>query len=353
VTKGEADDPRDRLRHLMRRGLGGRNLKGAWRDLNVRLMRQRSETVAFDTFCNWYEGLTFPKTRLFQNALGDVVGHDEGEAIRAIADPPFRHYRHGCSRPPEPGPDKMSHHGLKKVRTFPLEPLRDGGGRTVMHATIICVQCGTREHHLQRGSVNATEFFEKAGWQVGTKPEGDKCPLCRKVIVMKEHRKETPAVEPVAAPTTEAPPRQMTGSERTIIARYVIDNFDEPLNQYMTGWSDSRIARELDVPCPWVRDERLHFFKDSIGEDPNIDLYLDKLRGLEARLPDMDSAEQSLYTTVAKIDQHLKGIEEEQRKLRLEVNKFSQDRAWLRAEVAHMKDIETTLPPPFDQKKTG
>jgi hypothetical protein len=349
VSETEADNPRDTLRHLMRAGLAGRNLAGVCRALNRRLAEHHNDTVAFETFIHWYEGDSFPRSRVVQNTLGDIVGGAEGEAIKAIADPAFRNYRSSRPASSESGRCDMSHHGLKKERTFALEPLRDGSGKMVMHSVIVCVQCGTREHHLRRSGVNSLEHFERAGWQVGTKPEGDKCPHCRKVIAMKEHRREPAETAP---PASDAPPRQKTPLEKTTIARYVIDNFDEE-KRYKPGWNDTRISKELNVPCQWVSDERLHFYPDSVGEDPNIDIYLEKLRGLEARLPDIDRMEEALIASAAKIDIRQKEIEEDQKKLRKDVGKFTQDRDWIRSEIKKMQEVEATLRVPFDQRKSG
>ena len=228
------DALRERLSQLMRRGLAGRSLRGVWRDLNGRLAERKVSQVSWESFLQWYEGKAFPLTKLRQELLGVVIHGECGDAIYNLQPPPFRAYARGVA---------MMSTTRRKQRDFPIMPIRDGAGRTVQKAMIVCSQCSECAYHLRRGEMDTDHYFEKEGWLVGGDPASDKCPQCRKVVHMKEH-KPTPVTFPVAAAAAKpaAAARPQTGTDRLLIGMKIGDNFDEPAARYRSGWSDAKVA---------------------------------------------------------------------------------------------------------------
>jgi hypothetical protein len=339
------ENPRKRLGDLLSEGFKGRSLRGAWRDLNHRLTGHHALEVSWEAFRQWCAGLAFPSTRLRQDTLGDVVGGDIGKAIRCLSAPAFRNFAYGLMKGRQ-----MGTHSLRKKkqpRDFPGVGIRDGAGHTVRKAVIVCVTCGERAYHLRRGAMESEDFFTKDGWLVGSSAKGDKCPECKKVIHMKEHKKD--AVQAVQE-VVEETPRTQTGTERAVIAMKIAENFDEKEARYQSGWSDIKIAGELDLPLDWVHAEREHLYPGSIGDNPDTVEFISSLTLLKEGQSAFDKRVDKLSSTVADNDGLLRRLEDAQREARQESARVVEDRDKFRHELNRLNEIAENFPRPFQAR---
>jgi hypothetical protein len=325
-----SEDARALLGGYMRRGLHGRSKRGAWKDFNCRMAEHGLESVSWDAFQSWYRGATFPLTALRQQLLAAVVHGEDGNAIRHLQAPPFRAYAHGV----------VMSTTRRKQREFPVVPFRDEAGRTVQKAMIVCCKCGGVAYHLRRGEMDNDHYFEKEGWLVGAAPASDKCPMCRKVVHMKEHKQPAAAAAPVVPQ-----PRTQTGTDRLLVGMQIGENFDEAAGRYRSGWSDVMVAEKLDMPIEWVKAEREHLYPGSNGDNPDADRFIAELTALRDDHGAFDKKAAMLARTAADTETLFKQLHEAQQSLRVEVSHLTDDRDKIRDRMERLLGVAQSIVP--------
>jgi len=164
--------------------------------------------------------------------------------------------------------EERRHHS----RVFPFVPIRDGDGRTLKGFVITCSQCFA-EAEVKRSNMLADMLFQKMGWEVGKNSAHDLCPAC---VARRDHKEKTPmpanddAAKKIAKPT-DVPP--MSREERRLIWRAIEERWNEKINRYNVGWSDTQMAQHLGVDLEWVVEVRSTDFGE-VGDDPKVDAFL-------------------------------------------------------------------------------
>lgn len=147
-------------------------------------------------------------------------------------------------------------------------------GQPRMAATIVCA-CGNRDTfvnqaRMQLAPAAPARWFTEKGWHVGSKPKGDKCPYCRALSASSIKLKLVPKEEPVSQ--TPAP-KEMTREDRGVIFAKLGDVYQG--KGYVAGWTDTKVAEDLNVPLLWVREVRDLFYGTDAG-NPEIEELLAK-----------------------------------------------------------------------------
>lgn len=106
-------------------------------------------------------------------------------------------------------------------------------------------------HRLAAGA--AKQYFLGKGWFVGAGPEADFCPSHAR----QSKRKDGTATNNSNAPVAEKP-REMSREDRRIISEKLDEVYGK--DAYKGSWTDSTVARSLDVPRAWVAQVREQFF---------------------------------------------------------------------------------------------
>lgn len=226
-------------------------------------------------------------------------------------------------------------------------------------AEITCVNCGKKDHHLRRGSIESEEAFRKRGWAVlgrnGTNAS-DICPECLKnndktaeeaeshfgaLDLMKEQMRPDTAIpagaivaDAIAPPLAPAPApaetipmprrasedRKITGVDRVLIGAAIADQFTDE-GVYKPKWNDAALAQQLNVPTDWVKTEREHLFPGSVSESPEVGQIVEIIATIDKLLNDFEALSKELKETVTKADLQLKQVMESQREARLFANR--------------------------------
>ena len=191
------------------------------------------------------------------------------------------------------------------IRHFERTGIASGSSR-VSALRIVCGCCEAAGYvpataALRQGEPKAAiAAFGAHGWQVGATPAEDRCPACSrrsssdrkqttkgagtmaagprkttaKVATAKAAAKTT-AITASSTPT-EAPgiqadlPPQMGRDDRRIIMEKLDDVYGD--NAYGGSWTDTTVARDLNVPRAWVSEVREAFFGPE-GSNPLLDRY--------------------------------------------------------------------------------
>ena len=74
------------------------------------------------------------------------------------------------------------------------------------------------------------------------------------------------------APLKADPPPVMTKEDRRIIFAGIDDHYVDESTGYKPGWSDQKIATDLNVPLAWVRTIREDNFGPEVGDAINQEL---------------------------------------------------------------------------------
>jgi hypothetical protein len=183
----------------------------------------------------------------------------------------------------------MSDRDWQVVRADP-----EGLGAKTPHFRIRCGKCGevdyvtaapgTRSQHPTIG-----KRFRRAGWTVGAKEAGDRCPACSaSAAPTAKFPKDLPMIKTttpglaVTATTTANPPAVPTppaAMKITEVYMALSGAYDLAARGYKSGWSDERIARDLSVSVELVAKRREQDFGpvmvDTFGKDlANVDAAL-------------------------------------------------------------------------------
>lgn len=167
-------------------------------------------------------------------------------------------------------------------RAFPVDRIgTTDTGNAALGYRIRCTCGAVCFYPLKRGVKRRTpesipQHFRSFGWQVGTTGRKDRCPECLKRAAPTPEETETmttpqkgPAVNVV--PLKAEPPPEMSRADRQIVFAKISDHYSG--EGYCSGWTDKRVADDLNVPLAWVREIRDQFF-GAEGSNPLLDDFL-------------------------------------------------------------------------------
>ena len=189
----------------------------------------------------------------------------------------------------------------RHIRHFERTGIVSGSGR-IPALRIVCGCCEAAGYvpataALRQGEpAAAIAAFGAHGWQVGATPAEDRCPACsrrsssdrkqttkgagtmaagpRKTTAKAATAKttanaESPTVSEAQTLQADLPP-QMGRDDRRIIMEKLDDVYGD--NAYGGSWTDTTVARDLNVPRAWVSEVREAFFGPE-GSNPLLDRY--------------------------------------------------------------------------------
>ena len=158
---------------------------------------------------------------------------------------------------------------------FPRCSIEVPGAPRMSGFLIACSKCGAQDKVIdwrENPPIEAlSEIFSGWGWDVSARnPQHHVCPKCQekraKVIPMTSTEKPI-AVGPV-------PPREMSRKDRRIIFAKLNDVYLDERDGYSNGWSDQRVADDLNIPRAWVKSIREeNFGPDGASEEIRVALY--------------------------------------------------------------------------------
>lgn len=168
------------------------------------------------------------------------------------------------------------------ARTFPVDRIgTTDTGNAALGYRIRCTCGAVGFYPLKRGVKRRTpesipQHFRSYGWQVGTTDRKDRCPECQKraATTSEETATMTTTQKGTAAtvvPLKADPPPEMSRADRQIVFAKISDHYAG--DGYCAGWTDKRLADDLNVPVAWVRDVRDQFF-GAEGSNPLLDDFL-------------------------------------------------------------------------------
>jgi ribosome-binding protein aMBF1 (putative translation factor) len=132
--------------------------------------------------------------------------------------------------------------------------------------------------------------MQARGWVMSQRRRNDLCPKCAakkaarpKVTRIADYIAELP--KPKEQPMQIEQPRKPTRDEKRLIVLAIEDHYDDKVRSYAAGWSDEKIAADLNVPRKWVSDLREEFY------GPVVDAELAELeRKVKSLTVDLEAA---------------------------------------------------------------
>lgn len=220
------------------------------------------------------------------------------------------------------------------VREYPVtsEPIGDTR-RLRPVQRVVCGRCGAVEHLIvgREGRYPphiVADKMHRRGWAIGKKAIDDRCPKCvsleveerRAAVkkpwspkVVKDLREVGAVLEKVAVP-----PRVMSREDRRIIFAKIDEVYPDEKTGYVAGWSDERVAKDLNVPRAWVetiRDENFGALKSNAEveavskEVADLNRDMEELRtalsGLTERMRTVEARTLPLITRVENIKKQM------------------------------------------------
>lgn len=129
--------------------------------------------------------------------------------------------------------------------------------------------------------------MQARGWVMGHRRRHDLCPKCAtkkasapKVTRIADYIAEMP--KPKEPPMPIEQPRKPTRDEKRLIVLAIEDHYDDATHSYAAGWSDDKIAADLNVPRKWVSDLREEFYGPVV--DPELAELERKVKSLSTDL---------------------------------------------------------------------
>lgn len=163
-------------------------------------------------------------------------------------------------------------------------------------SSAVCCQCGAIDNiPISSRTPLPPEVIVKKmqarGWVMGQKRKHDLCPKCvakrakdAKVTNITDYQQK-----PIQPPATTAPTAISREGKRLVILA-LEDHYVDSSKGYETGWSDERIAKDLNVPRKLVADIREEFY------GPELDAEVAKIRN---ELLELDGKIATLQTVLS------------------------------------------------------
>lgn len=157
-------------------------------------------------------------------------------------------------------------------------------GRPLRGFRIVCAKCG--KSAVQRsGSVKgrldtdgrkkefrqAQRKFRDLGWSIGKRRQDNKCPDCINILLDLQNNVNKGSL--LMSSSVINLPRQMGREDRRIVFEKLNDVYVDEKTGYSAGWTDSQVAKDLNVPMAWVVQIRDENFGPS-GSNQEIDKQL-------------------------------------------------------------------------------
>lgn len=186
------------------------------------------------------------------------------------------------------------------------------------YSSAVCCQCGAVDNvPINTKSPLPPEVIVKKmqtkGWVMGQKRKHDLCPKC--VAKKVSEKKVTNIKDYQPPPATQAAPTHMSAAlapisreGKRLIILALEDHYVDASKGYETGWSDDRIARDLNVPRKLVSDIREEFY------GPELDMEVAKMRNeileLDGKLATLQAVLSDLRTKQNDLKErmHKKGL---------------------------------------------
>lgn len=115
--------------------------------------------------------------------------------------------------------------------------------------------------------------MQARGWVMSQRRRNDLCPKCAskkaarpKVERIADYLATLPIKKEPAMQTEQ--PRKPSRDEKRLIVLAIEDHYDDKVRSYAAGWSDDKIAADLNVPRKWVSDLREEFYGPVV--DPEL-----------------------------------------------------------------------------------
>lgn len=189
---------------------------------------------------------------------------------------------------------------------------------------IHCERCGETSVLTLSGSTCASQQwverrFRAEGWEVSTSRRADHCPACVALIQAERRAKRGARILELkqdiglaVAPITiegevmtevKAPaPRAMTLADRRRINERLSEVYLE--NAYAAGFSDNRVAVDLNVPRAWVTEIRDLLYGPAVNEDTLAARA--EIKALTERATKIEAAIEGLIDELGRIKEGLK-----------------------------------------------
>lgn len=200
-------------------------------------------------------------------------------------------------------------------RAFPTERVQRADVGPPSEVVVIrCSECPSRLEITSKSKERLPADFvirqaDIKGWHVDKlRASHDRCPSCQvayrrrsttpgKITPMRPivaaHHQEPPMSTPVTTKSAPAPAREMSRDDRRIIFAKLNDVYLD--SHYSAGWTDRRIAEDLNVPRAWVESVRVENFGDA-GDNEDARRFIADLDAIRDDLKAFAVERQTLIT---------------------------------------------------------
>jgi len=194
-------------------------------------------------------------------------------------------------------------------RVFPTERVQRADVGPPTEVTVIhCTACDARLEIASKSKEPLPVDFvvrqaDIKGWHVGKlNAAKDRCPDCQaryrritniqpRAVTRPITQEPTPMTTPTPKLVVAEPPREMSKDDRRIIFAKLSDVY--AVDHYAAGWTDKRIAEDLNVPRAWVEDIRSTFFGEA-RDNEEVRQFLADLEAIRPALVDFAADRQAL-----------------------------------------------------------
>lgn len=212
-------------------------------------------------------------------------------------------------------------------------------GRRMAGAVVVCGHCGATRtvpvNSFKGGESGKDEAkiafivrkLQSDGWLVGKKDSAHRCPGCYSAIKARQAQKSTLhqnisrenvvtlPVQPKAVPQPAPANRMPSHEDKRVIYEKIDDVYLADARCYSGGWSDAKIAADLNVPRAWVANVRDAMFgPEGVNEQIRSDIAEARavLEQIKAGAPTIAlEVLKPLLTKVETIEKKLNQIEKE------------------------------------------
>lgn len=214
----------------------------------------------------------------------------------------------------------------RNIESLPFGQRQHPGGRGSIW-TIECGQCGVIESLGQQdfGGLIACEQLPKKAqnkaWLVGKKAKDHVCPACiaraeeaKRAKEAKEKREmET---KKTVVPLRADPPKEMDKEDGRIIFAKLNDVYVGKEVGYSPGWTDKKVAEDLNVPRIWVAKVREEWFGPATNEEietvlKEIRAAAEAVRGLNADLLALNRKATEYGASLAAMERRIERLEKQ------------------------------------------
>lgn len=196
-------------------------------------------------------------------------------------------------------------------REFHATTEHEPGIGRVSRYRLTCGACGTTGAlgNQSFGSLRATDVvpkkFTERGWEVGKRPQDDRCPGC---VAAAEAKRRAKLVKPAELAVVPASPREMQREDRRIILAKLNEVYLDEQRGYDNGWTDHRVAEDLGVPRKWVEELREQNFGPA-GDNEGLRKFRDDVLALASRAAELEKQSAGLLNEAKSIRDALRPLE--------------------------------------------